>query len=319
MAKYFNLKTGVFLLVSLLLVIAALLLLAGRLLPTTAANVDCRPADNDYRCLQVGDYQISTYQSTDKSAELENSKTPVLALHGGPGLSGLPLKNPLRVIEQEHPLFLYDQRGSGYSQIKPNLEDYEFSKLVNEIEDFRRQVIKQEKIILIGHSFGAYMALAYALQHPNRVEKMLLISTPIPETRISTVIDILANGIPPSDPVAANHWWSNSLANYFAQYFYTQTPPESFRPTASSYATMIASANSVMKQGFDLDDLKRIDQPVYLLHGEQEIFNSTEESQRKIASYLENSSVIKIEKTGHWSFLEDTKTFRQRLLDFLNR
>ncbi len=314
MIRYFNLRIGIYLFVSLAIVIGALLLLAGRVLPTVAAEVSCRPADSDYRCLKVGNYDLSVYQS----AELENPKTPVLALHGGPGLSGLPLKAPLRVIEQQHPLFLYDQRGSGYSQIKSNLEDYEFPKLIDEIEHFRHQVIGQEKIILIGHSFGAYMALAYALQHPDHVEKILLISTPIPETRISTVVDILANGIPPSDPVAANTWWSNSLAAYFTKYFYHQTPPENFNPTASSYATMIAGANSLMKNQFDLSDLKALKHTVHLLHGEREIFNSTKESQAKIGAYLEHSSIIKVENTGHWSFLENPSAFRQLLLNFLN-
>ncbi len=312
MIRYSHLKAGIFLFA--LLFIGAFILLAGRLLPSVAANVDCRPADSDYRCLQVGDYQLSVYQSPESGTP----KTPILALHGGPGLSGLPLKNALQAIEQPHPLFLYDQRGSGYSQIKPDLNDYEFPKLIDEIEHFRGQVIKQDKIILVGHSFGAYMALAYALKHPNHVEKILLISTPIPKASLSSLVDILANGIPPGDPSAANQWWSNNLANYFTQYFYAQTPPEEFQPSASSYATMIAGANSVMTNGFDLTELKKLDHPVLLLHGETEIFNTSKDIQIQIGAHLENASIVEIEKTGHWSFLEDPIKFGQLLIDFLN-
>ena len=44
-----------------------------------------------------------------------------------------------------------------------------------DIERIRR-ILKQEKLIIIGHSYGAFLATLYAVEFPENIEKMVLIA-----------------------------------------------------------------------------------------------------------------------------------------------
>ncbi len=83
---------------------------------------------------------------------------PVVFLHGGPGqgsehfeaLAGSYMERNLRMV-------WYDQRGSGFSE-RPVNRDYALTTMVDDIEALRRE-LGTPKIALIGHSFGAVLAL----------------------------------------------------------------------------------------------------------------------------------------------------------------
>lgn len=97
--------------------------------------------------------------------------TGVLLIHGGPGL--WDYLGPLdALIDDVAVVHRYDQRGCGRSS--PS-EDLSMSRYIADIDELRVHW-SYDKLVLIGHSFGATLALAYAGTHPDRVASLAYLS-----------------------------------------------------------------------------------------------------------------------------------------------
>jgi proline iminopeptidase len=97
---------------------------------------------------------------------------PALFLHGGPGGSCQP--DHRRLFDpQTYRIVLFDQRGSGRSRPKGELNENATPKLLQDIETLR-QFLNVEDWLVLGGSWGAALALAYAQAHPARVRALVL-------------------------------------------------------------------------------------------------------------------------------------------------
>jgi proline iminopeptidase len=98
--------------------------------------------------------------------------TPVLFLHGGPG--GGCSKTDRRWFDpQRYRIVLFDQRGCGRSTPFSSLTDNTTDHLIGDIETLRVHC-GIERWVLMGGSWGATLALAYAQRFPKRVRAMVL-------------------------------------------------------------------------------------------------------------------------------------------------
>jgi proline iminopeptidase len=88
---------------------------------------------------------------------------PVLMIHGGPGSTGCSYPDTMKGIAASRPVVTYDQLGSGNSDRMLNLErDAVLSRFVEEVAAIRTQ-LGLEEVHLVGHSWGAAVALEYLL------------------------------------------------------------------------------------------------------------------------------------------------------------
>jgi proline iminopeptidase len=108
--------------------------------------------------------------------------TPVIMLHGGPGGPMLPFclklggRAPLETLPAVgYDVYYYDQMGCGYSSRLDLRREppYTVARSVKDLEAIRA-AIGAEKVVLVGWSWGAFIAAHYMLGHPGRVEKAIL-------------------------------------------------------------------------------------------------------------------------------------------------
>lgn len=100
--------------------------------------------------------------------------TPVLVLHGGPGMPSYYLE-PLTGLGRDRPVVLYDQLGCGRSDRPEDASLWTVPRAVAEVAAVRRG-LGLERVHILGHSWGAFLALAYAQQHDEGVASLVLSS-----------------------------------------------------------------------------------------------------------------------------------------------
>jgi proline iminopeptidase len=100
---------------------------------------------------------------------------PAVYLHGGPGSGCQPDHRRLFDPERFHAV-LFDQRGAGRSRPKGRREDNTLPHLIADMELIREK-FGFERWMVVGGSWGATLALAYAQAHPHRVSGIGLRAT----------------------------------------------------------------------------------------------------------------------------------------------
>jgi proline iminopeptidase len=99
--------------------------------------------------------------------------TPLIVVHGGPGLDYEYLK-PLRALSNDYRVIFYDQRGTGLS---PRV-DKKFLTIAQSLDDLHSIVQhfrNGKKVILIGHSWGATLVTGYLSMYPEMVSQAVIV------------------------------------------------------------------------------------------------------------------------------------------------
>ena len=101
--------------------------------------------------------------------------TPAVYLHGGPG-SGCQADHRRLFDPERFHAVLFDQRGAGRSRPKGSREANTLQHLLFDMEAIRAR-FGFERWLLVGGSWGATLALAYAQGYPDRVSGLVLRAT----------------------------------------------------------------------------------------------------------------------------------------------
>jgi len=98
----------------------------------------------------------------------------VVAIPGGPGFSHRYLRAPR--LEERATVVYVDPIGTGRSSRLATPAGYSRARDVADLEALRRH-LALERIALLGHSAGGFVAQEYALAHPSRIDRLILCDT----------------------------------------------------------------------------------------------------------------------------------------------
>lgn len=101
-----------------------------------------------------------------------NGGIPVLFLHGGPG-GGLGQNYLSHFTDSSFRVIAFDQRGCGKSQPYGTLENNTTSLLIDDIEAIR-EYFNIDRWLVFGGSWGATLALCYAIEHSERIASLVI-------------------------------------------------------------------------------------------------------------------------------------------------
>ncbi len=100
----------------------------------------------------------------------------IVVVHGGPGGDYRGLLNFSRFSADGYFVVFYDQRGSGLSK-RYGKEAYTIQLVIDDLEAVIKHYRQspEQKVILMGHSWGAMLATAYINQHPGEISGAILV------------------------------------------------------------------------------------------------------------------------------------------------
>ena len=97
---------------------------------------------------------------------------PLILCHGGPGLWDMS-EDMAALLDDTATVIRWDQRGCGRSE--PCRGPWTTDRFVADL-DAVREHFGLDRVALLGHSWGAQLALSYALAHPERVSALAYVS-----------------------------------------------------------------------------------------------------------------------------------------------
>jgi proline iminopeptidase len=255
--------------------------------------------------------------------------TPLVLVNGGPGFDHdyLHLSPVWNELAKTRRVVFYDQRGNGRSKTAP---DAAFG-LAAQIEDLEalREHLGLERMNLLGHSWGGFLAMAYAARYPQHVERLILVDSGPPH--ISENIELFKDVFPETTEARNEELFAETLGDnqaaqteiheYLTMLFYSPEkrnaflaglPPDAYNPRVSQAASDDASR-------FDLTyELGKFRFPVLIAHGRFD-FNVAPSVAFKMHDLIRDSKIVIFEKSGHVPFYEEPESFLKTLQDFLAR
>ena len=107
---------------------------------------------------------------------------PVVVVHGGPGIVDHSYLLPeLDRLADVCRLVYYDQRGHGRSRGDPRPDEITVDRFLEDLE-LVCDALGLDSVTLLGHSWGTYLVMRFAIQRPGRVHRVVLMNTVPPSS-----------------------------------------------------------------------------------------------------------------------------------------
>lgn len=264
------------------------------------------------------------------------SGPPLLCHPGGPGWSSRYFGADLGGLGERLELLLLDPRGTGGSDRPHDAGAYRIPDYVADLEAFREH-LGLETASVVGHSHGGVVAMAWAAEHAEHVDRLVLASTLprfAPEQEAAMTAAMERHAAEPwyddaraalEEEQGAAFGSDESLAAvvrrelpfYFARWGSGERAyvEESLGETPNGDA--LGLFNAEIFQSFDLrPDLALVRAPTLVITGEED-FICGPVCAAEIAEGIAGAEKVLLPDAGHFVFVESPKPFREAVWRFL--
>ena len=263
------------------------------------------------------------------------SGTPAILLSGGPGLDVDYMAGAADRLPSAYERILLEQRGTGRSRpAKVSRENMTLPLVVDDLEALRGH-LKQDRLLLVGHSWGAMLAMAYAAKYPQHVDRLLLIGPGGMTSEFFAIAgDNIRSRLQPQDLEAQRNWATATQRGIDADkagfevlraitpaYFFDRSKAIAFAAElkeGSLHADVGQHLGVDLGKTYDLrDSLRKFDRPVLIVQGHQDpVPESTAEQTHRV---LKSSTLTYIHKCGHFPWLEQPEEYDRIVKEFLEK
>ncbi|MDX1647966.1 MAG: alpha/beta fold hydrolase [Longimicrobiales bacterium] len=261
----------------------------------------------------------------------------LVVVHGGPAFDMEYFAADLEPLADGMTLLFYDQRGAGRSSLVSDSAQLDAERFADDLEAVRTH-FDFDRMTILGHSWGAGVAGLYAMRHPERVERLLIVGGVPP--RRQQLVDAFQDMAASRDSAE-----QRSLGERYEAHLADPGDIEAchayielwFRPffadTAAASRTrgdFCAGTPEAIRNGLEnvgrytmasLGDwdwrpsLADVTAPTLVLHGTADPLPL--EGARDWARALPNARLLVLDGVGHFPYLEAPERFFSAVTDFV--
>ena len=240
---------------------------------------------------------------------------PGLVLHGGLGIDHTLYQETLTPLEQRLRLVYLDHRGNGRSG-RPPRDTLTIEQLADDAAALARQ-LGDERVVVLGHSYGGFVAQELALRHPDVVAALVLIDTTPGQLGATEDPDDEQGPPPPPEVVAllttapaTNEALADGVRQLMPHYLHRREPAELavvLDATIFDAAAMVRGFE-VLASWSSVDRLSAISAPTLVVAGRHDVFTSWPQA-RRITSRIAGAHLVIFEDSGHMPWLDEPDRF----------
>jgi len=237
---------------------------------------------------------------------------PLVLMHGGPGADLYTLMS-FRHCADQFTLIYYDHRCNGRSE-GAEVTSMTMENLTADA-DALRHALGFEKWAVLGHSFGGYVAMEYALRYPQNLSRLVLVDTGAENSwaQEKAPQELAKRGFKPEIVDLTRRYFNGQiepkemfpslmkLSNAYNPYTnLLQLPQMLFWgvQTKLQPETFVYSESHFLKGWTVLDRLGEINVPTLVMAGRED-FIYPPEHQEELAAAIPNARLVIIDRAGH--------------------
>jgi len=259
---------------------------------------------------------------------------PLIILHGGPGLDHRMFGDYLDPLADQFRLIFVDQRAQGRSDACAS-RTWSLPQMAADVVSLADAMGLQMYAVL-GHSYGAFVALQNAVAHPGKAAQTI-VSSGLPSARFLAAVD---RNLAAFEPIALR----DQVTTSWARESEAQTPEEvaalihdqlpfhfadpvdprmaeyELRSAGAIYSPLVLQHFAKAEYGgIEVEDqLDRVTQPVLVLAGHHDR-TCTLEGAQVMANGLPHSELLVFDHSAHMTFVEENQRYVNVVRGFLRR
>lgn len=261
--------------------------------------------------------------------------TPIVILGGGPGDVADRYLDLCQLLAKHFQCILVEQRGTGLST--PKVIDATTINVTLTLKDFEaiRQQLGLKQWVVLGFSYGGYLASLYAHFYPASVSSLLLLdSMGLNWEGSSQFEDNVTSRLWAAELERCDYWKDSErmktnpqhaiteiirarMPGYFFDHKKALSVSQAIKDTDFNFEMGEFIYRDTIEQKLDLLQLKlSFTGPVLILHGRQD--PTGESVPLYLKNYYTNSQLVFVEKCGHYSWIEQPEKVMTAITKFLD-
>lgn len=278
----------------------------------------------------------------------------ILYVHGGPGFPAADIPAGLAALADSYSVHAYDQRGCGrstrpidrfesqnyYQNMMEMNAALGIAAHIADLERIRR-ILGDEKLVLVGHSFGGFIATLYAAEFPERVAALILVAPAdmiVFPNEDGDLFKVIREKLPEAerpkfDAFLGRYFdfgsvFTKSEADHIALslefvkfYMMASGAAEPSAPMNEEFAKLAggwvspAIYFSLGRQHDYRDALRKVDVPTLIIHGDADLVPVS--ASESYADVLPGARLEVVEGAGHFLLDEKPDAFSKLVREFV--